>query len=531
MQIDKKRKEIIFGLLFLGVLVFAGLDSCLYSLRIDATSSRMFTISNVSRNLFKDITDQVRITYFFTAKLSDTNPVYSQIEDILRAYADSSHGKIKLDIVDPVKQHKEREVNEYGIQQFPVGRQTSDEDLSLISNASSGILIQYLDRQRVLPLVQSTDTLEYDLSSMIRSLVSNRSKKIGYLVDASDFDYQTFSSMVTQLIKGYMDFTEIQKGEDVPQTLDALIVFGGTNLTDFDLYPIDQYIMRGGRVIFTADAVKVINHPQYGIFGTPIDKAPLFSLLKTYGVTIPPEVILENRDLALAVGNGTRYNYFFNTYQDYVSKDNPITNRMRPIYFFWASPLELSPPPGVKAETLVSTSPQATVMKSSEQGFNLAPNQASLQYQMNASQQKKSYPLAVALSGEFPSYFKDIPTKEGTKTDWVKTDPKSSSTRLIVIGDSEVFSPDYFARGALSNRGFLINCLDWLTNDEDLLSIRTRSAQDTLMGKIQDPAARKTATTVIIVINLVAMPLLVIGIGLLGFFLRRRTKKGGTAST
>ena len=166
-------------------------------------------------------------------------------------------------------------------------------------------------------------------------------------------------------------------------------------------------------------------------------------------------------------------------------------------------------------------------MKSTEQGFNLAPNQAGLMYQMQASEHKKSYPLVVALSGVFPSYFKDkpIPKKEGVKKDWTSTATSSSPTRLIVIGDSEAFSPEYISRGAVSNRDFLINCLDWLTNDEDLLSIRTRAAQDTLMVKIEDPDARKTATTVIIIINLAVLPLLVIGAGILNFILRRRTKK------
>ena len=125
----------------------------------------------------------------------------------------------------------------------------------------------------------------------------------------------------------------MRKGDDVPQTLDTLVIFGGTGLTDFELYPVDQYLMRGGRVIVSADAVRVTQNPQFGIFGTPIENVPLFSLLKTYGVTVPPEVILEYQDFALPVGDGTRYNFFFNTYQDFVSKDSPITKTHRPILF------------------------------------------------------------------------------------------------------------------------------------------------------------------------------------------------------
>ncbi len=354
------------------------------------------------------------------------------------------------------------------------------------------------------------------------------SKKVGYLVDLQDFDYNAFTSIFVKALQGYIDLQEVRKGDDVPQALDALIVFGGTDLTEFELFPIDQYVMRGGRVIFSADAVRVIQNPQFGIIGSPVANSPFLSFLKTYGVTVAPELILEYRDFALPVGDGTRYNLFFTTYQDFVSKDNPITRRMRPIYFFWASPLVVSPPSTVKAETLVSTSPLATTMKDEQgQGMNLAPQQAAIMYQVQGNERKQSYPVVVALSGTFPSYFKDkeIPKKEGVKKDWTKSAAASASTRLVVIGDDDVFSPDYISRGAINNRDFLINCLDWLTNDEDLLSIRTRSAQDTLMVKIQDPEARNTAATVIKIVNLAVLPLLVIGFGVLNFFLRRRTRK------
>jgi ABC-type uncharacterized transport system involved in gliding motility auxiliary subunit len=257
--------------------------------------------------------------------------------------------------------------------------------------------------------------------------------------------------------------------------------------------------------------------------GTPSDTAPIFSLLKTYGVTVPPELVLEQRDLALAVDQRTKYNYWFMTYQDFVSKTNPLTSRMRPLYFFWASPLVLAPSASVKAETLVSSSPAATTAKGE---FRLNPNEAAMVFSMLSSDHHESYPLIAALSGTFPSHFKDkpIPKKEGTKTEWTKTEPSSVATRLLVAGDSELFSPTYISRGAEGNFAFLVSCLDWLSNDEDLLAIRTRAAQDTLMVRIQDPEARKTATNVIIVINLAGIPLLVIGLGLLYYFLRRRKK-------
>jgi gliding-associated putative ABC transporter substrate-binding component GldG len=512
---NKKTKEIIFGILFVGILIFTGLNAGLYSLRIDATENKMFSIHPVSQNLFKDIDHQVQITYYLTDKLKTTSPVYDQIEDIVREYAAHARGKIQVRIFDPTRDNKLQEVQEFGIQQFDSGRRDAMDEASFFI-AYSGIVIEYLDRHKVIPRIASVDTLEYELSSKIRSLVSNRTKKIGYLIDDPTIDMQQFTEIAQYLRQEY-DIQQINKGDDIPSTVDAIVVLGGMQLSEFDLYPIDQYLMRGGRAFFAADAVTV--NMQYGM-AIPARNAPLLEMLKKYGVTILPQLILEERRLSVATTFGM-YNYWLNTFQDFVAKDNPITAHYEPVYFFWASPLELTESPAVKLEKLISSSPYSVAVKDE---FKLDPKDVDLMYKIYSGQGTKSYPLVAALSGSFTSFFKDkpIPTEEGVTKDWQKTEGVSAPTRMIVAGDATFLAPGFINN---ANFRFFINCLAWLTNDDDLLAIRTRAQRDATMAKIEDPAARKTATDIIIVINLVGMPLIVIGFGVINFLLRRKRRK------
>jgi hypothetical protein len=174
----------------------------------------------------------------------------------------------------------------------------------------------------------------------------------------------------------------------------------------------------------------------------------------------------------------------------------------------------------VKTETLIATSPYSVGVKSD---FKLNPQEVSLMYKVYASEGAGSHPLVAALSGNLTSYFKDkeIPKKEGAERNWLKTEALSAPTRLIVAGDANFLSPGYLTN---ANFRFFTNCLAWLGNDDDLLAIRTRSQRDPSMAKIQDPDTRSAVTTVIIIINMVGMPLLVIGFGVANYLSRRKKR-------
>ena len=96
----KKRTEIVLFVLGLVLILLIGLNASRFFLRIDLTKNKAFTISKVSRELFRDIPDRVYITYYVSDKLKSLYPFPFQIEDLLYEYAAYSRGTIKVEVVD-----------------------------------------------------------------------------------------------------------------------------------------------------------------------------------------------------------------------------------------------------------------------------------------------------------------------------------------------------------------------------------------------------------------------------------------------
>jgi len=180
MELGMSRNQArVIALLFAAVLLLAFLISGRLWFRLDLTRNKAYTISEVSRKLYREISDQVRITYFVSDRLSIAHPMPGEIADLLREYAAHSRGKIRFIQKDPAKAELLGAVEELGI--APQQIQVVEKNETTVATVFTGVLIEYLDRQSVIPVVFSLDTLEYDLSSRIRSLIRNTEKELGVI--------------------------------------------------------------------------------------------------------------------------------------------------------------------------------------------------------------------------------------------------------------------------------------------------------------------------------------------------------------
>ena len=511
---EKRKQEIILSVIFLGIVVFFGLNTELYSARIDITENQYFSIHPVSREILSQLPEQVTITYYFTSKLKGVNVVYRQIEDILTSYAAASGGTIELRFVDPIRDNQTQAAREFQITQFKEDVQDSPDEANVFL-AYSGIVIQYLERYRVFPQVRSVDTLEYDLTSTIHNLLTGETPRVGILIDKDDFNQQQFGS-VARWLQQYFEIEPVQKGQEISAEIDTLVVIGGGSLTEADLYPIDQFIMNGGYAIFFTEGVMV--NAEYGV-AFPSPDVPLLSMLKAYGVTVAPALVMENARDSFNVQNQP-YHYWFRSYREDANQDNPITKRLLIANFFWASPLSLNAPEGVTGEKLINTTPGA--VKATDQ-LPIQPNEVAMAYSALRAEQE-SMPLAVAVSGRFPSFFRDkpVPDAEGKPKEGASPVTLSDDNRIIVVGDADFISPRFLAYTQYANLDFFINSLVWLSDNSNLLEIRTRSQQNVYMSKIQNPDDRQAVIYTIIVINIFVIPLGVILFGIVKYLMRKK---------
>jgi ABC-type uncharacterized transport system involved in gliding motility auxiliary subunit len=511
-----KNQARVISLLSAAIFLLAFLISGRLFFRLDLTKNKAYTISEVSKNLYKEISDQVRITYFVSEKLRQVHPMPGEIADLLREYAANSRGKIRFFQKDPAKAGLLQAVEDLGIE--PQQIQLAEQNEITVATVYSGILIEYLDRESVIPVVFSLDTLEYDLSSRIRSLVHNIEREIGVIVGDSYSQWESeYGILNEELVFAGFRVRLIKAGDYIPSSLPALFVFGGVeDLDEEQLLPIDNYILGGGNVLFALDGVFV--DTRRGFEARKMQDRGLLTMLANYGVVVPGalvnDVLALNLTFQTQSRNGTviqtmRYPQWLGIPEQMGNPDHPLTARFLGLDLYWASPLELNPPQGVSADVLFASSPQAWLQT---ERFVTNPNYYS-QFQDEADYTRGTKILGASLSGIFPSAFQ-----------WRSEPVIRKPSRLIVVGNSHFAGSIMQAnRGEGRNLDFLIKAADWLSNDEDIVAIRGRQAQAGRLDRIADRDKRNRAMAFSRTINTIVIPL---GVVLAGLFLnwKRRAK-------
>ena len=137
-----KRQAIIITFLSIIAFILALMVSDRFWFRLDLTKNKAYTISQVSRNLHREIFEPVSITYYVSDRLRSIFPTVGDIEDTLVEYTAYSRGKIRLTVKDPVNAGISRMVEELGL--IPRQIQNVERDQASFTTVYSGIVIEKL---------------------------------------------------------------------------------------------------------------------------------------------------------------------------------------------------------------------------------------------------------------------------------------------------------------------------------------------------------------------------------------------------
>ncbi|MDR0456418.1 MAG: GldG family protein [Treponema sp.] len=501
--------------------------------RLDLTKGKSYTISAVSRNLHNEIPDQIRITYYLSDKLKSIHPLPGEIEDLLREYAGFSRGKIQLSVRDPAKAKLTSQVEQLGI--MPQQIQTVEQDQASVMTVYTGIVIEYLEQLDVLPVVFSLETLEYDLTSRIRSLVRGSPRLLGVIVGDNP---RRWNENYRQLQGAYMQagyqFRLIADDQDIPDTIPALLVLGGVeSLNEAALYRIDRYIQNGGKVLFTVKGIAV--DTESGLEARLLADGGLLDMLSVYGVTVLPEIVMDKSSLTMQYQtrspNGatlvriTRNPQWIRVLAESGNTGHPVSARFAGLDMYWASPLALSAPDGVETDYLFTSTAEAWSMN---EPFYTNPEVPYL-FERDAVDTRGMKILGASLTGTFPSWFAGKPKPEPEDGSPLADMPsQAKAARIIVIGDTEFATSFISVSNGQRNLDFMVQVADWLCNDDDIIGIRSRASGSGRLDKIIEPAKKASAMRFAQIVNVYIVPLLVI---LAGIFLALRRRAEANAKT
>ena len=526
-----------FILVVFGIVALINFLSSRRFIRADLTADKRYTISQSTKNVLDRLDDIVTIDVYFSRQPPRVAQIRQSVRDMLEEYRAFSKN-LEINFIDPASDDEalKQKLRFMGIPEIQVN--VIEKDKAELANVYMGVAILYEDKKEVLPVVQTTANLEYDLTSAILKVTSKEVKTVGFLSGHDEIDVfdQAFGPLRQELGRQYeVKNVPIDGDKAIDADVATLIVAGPkTELTEREKYEIDQFIMRGGRVCFLIDPILI----QYeGLNVTPL-KTGLNDLLEHYGVKLNDNLVLDVFMGQLTYSQGfmtvsTSYAYFIKLMKQYqyrtgetsdgLSQDSIITSQLESLMLPWAGSLELLPQgdSAVEAIALAKTSRGGWTAQSP---YNINPTNR--QFQPPASVQQV-HTVAASLSGVFKSFYagKAIPPAESTESEEGMTakpteeerttKTESEATQIVVVGNSQ-----FLQQGRPDGQLFFLNTVDWLTLGEELINIRSHGTTERPLKEISE-----SEKFFLKFISIAGVPILVVAFGLVRFILRRRAKR------
>jgi gliding-associated putative ABC transporter substrate-binding component GldG len=506
----KKAQSLFRVLLVLGILILINFISIRLFSRLDLTKAGVYTLSNASKTLVRDLDDRITVKAYFTEDLpAPYNNNRRQVLDILNEYKAYAKGNLHFEFINPEGEKNEREAQQAGIP--PVEVQVVKEDKFEVKRAFLGLVMMYEDKKELLPVVQNLGSLEYDISAAIKRLTMHAKKRIGFTTGHQEPELKSMQKAI-QDVSGQYEVVPVDLSSNtatIPQDLAALLIIAPqTKFSDTAKYQIDQYIMHGGKAAFLLNKMNASLQQRYT---QPLDLG-LETMLENYGIRINNDLI---RDVQCAnvtvmqqqgqfqMQSQIPFPYLPNAVN--VDRSNPIVKDLQGIIFYFVSSLDtsLAVNKGLKADVLVRSSKHS----GRQTGFMMIDP---MHHYTADELSESNIPMAAVVSGSFKSYFS---ASGGETKAMVPQAEKSPDTRIVVVGDGD-FMKDDFA-GSRSNLTFFINIIDYLADDAGLITIRSKNVAQPPLDQISDGTKKLLKYG-----DLILPPLLVIGYGLLRW--RRR---------
>ncbi len=478
-------------------------------IRFDLSDEGQFRITSASTKILRSLPDPVIIEAFFS---SDVPNAFVQrvknLKDFLQEYANASRGKVRLVFLDPDndKDAKDRAIS-LGIQAAQVGQ--LDTKKQELRSAYYSVAVTYGDKTETIQHVLQTRQLEYELTARIQKLANPGERRIAFLTNHGPYtlisgqntppwhSMRSFSQAVEAFYGNIMEIDT--KNQEIPDEVSVLLVVGPESLSDIDKLRIDQFIMRGGNVIFSISGM-MVNFQNFMATGGNSEAIEFF---KHYGFEVGNDLLF---DLS---PNGSRpwvqqidffqaikipYPVWLMVGRGGLAQDNPITTGLAGLFVPYTSSVKIdgniiNKEKGFKVDVLVQSSGQ-TIAK---QNFvMLDPRQ--MEAMTSGEEPRASQNVAIYAKGRFSSYFANRPLPKDAPKNITKE--ATAEATLIAVGSPFVFT-DFPGVGVLrcpeciqANLNFLISAIDVMNGLEELSELRKKEKTPIAMRNISQTTER-----------------------------------------
>jgi len=524
---DIKRQNIIQLLFVITILILVSYVSSFVFHRFDLTSEKRYTLSNTAKDLMRNLDDIVYIKVYLEGDLNvGFKRMCNSIRELLDEFRVYAGDNIEYEFINPyeitdkeVRNEIFRELINKGLQRTALQERDTEGKTSQ-KTIFPGAIINYKERELALNMLKnirglsgeenlnnSIQTLEYEFINAIKKLSSDKIQKIAFIEGHGELDGYQVGDITDELA----EYCEVYRGwintdtNSLDDYFAIIIAKPKYPFSEKEKFVIDQYIMNGGKVLWLIDVINV-NYDTLARGSTTIaliNSLNIEDQLFKYGVRINPSLV---KDLQCAIipvnialfGEQPKFAPAPWCYFPLIAPpdNHSITKNLNDIKSEFANVIDtVGGNQNIKKTFLLRTSRYTKVVN--------APLMISLEHihdKLQPAEFNHSFqPIAVLLEGKFESVFKNRPISDFFKGKALNFKSESVETKMIVIADGDIIKNEVSSRGGrplplplgfdrytqqtFGNKEFIMNAINYLSDDADLMHLRSRELKLRLLNR------------------------------------------------
>ncbi len=550
-----RMQSIIRFVLMVLMLVSANIISAFVFSRFDLTAEKRYSLSPTTIDALKEMNDVMYVKIYLDG---DLPPAFKRLRNSAKELLDEfrvyARDNIEYEFIDPSASSVKKERDDLYKQLYKKGLQPTNLEERIKGSSSQkviwpGAIINFHGREAPITFLntkigngpeeninRSVEGLEYEFMNALRIFGTGIRPKVGFLQGQGELGTMYVSDAARALSDYYeVDTVKIDGQLNALKPFKAIIIAKPDSVfSEKDKFVIDQFIMNGGRVLWLMETMQMnMDSLQAAESSIAIAKdINILDQLFRYGVRVNDDLAMDMQAAPIPlvtgmVGNQPQQSlfpwYFFPLLNP--TSNHPIVHNLNAIKCEFTSTMDTVEAPGITKTILLSTSKfSKSILSPVRVSLNILKEDPDPAY---FSQQY--LPVAVLLEGKFESVFRNRVPAEILNIKEIAFIDAGIANKMIVISDGDMIGNyvskkgniyplgyDRFTQQTYGNRNFILNCVDYLCDNENIVSLRGKEFKIRLLDPAK--AERKIFGWMAMLIPIV----LVLLYGIIHFYFRRR---------